>query len=414
MGFLPVNFQVCPRRYNPAMRWSSAVSDDPSLDKALAACTEIVTSGLEGTRPDLAVVFVSPHFATDYKRVPELIRERFGVEQVVGCSAGGVIGGGHEVEHRPGFSLTVASLPGVDVDPIHVDDARIPDPDAGPEKWEETLGVARDKDPHFVLLADPFSIRMEEVLNGLDYAFPQAAKIGGMASGGERPGMNALYMGQEVHRGGLVGVALSGNIIVETIVAQGCRPIGQAMQITKCEGNLLQEVDGRPPLQVLQELYERAPERDKGLFQQSLFLGIVMDELQENYRLGDFLIRNLFGIDRESGGFLVGAHLREHQTVQFHLRDAQTASDDLRAMLAQYLTDADPTAAQGALLFSCLGRGSYLYGHADHDTGLFSEHLGPVPLGGFFCNGEIGQVGAATYLHGYTSSFGIFRPRDPE
>jgi len=164
----------------------------------------------------------------------------------------------------------------------------------------------------------------------------------------------------------------------------------------------------------VQELYQRAPERDHPLFQGSLFLGIVMDELQDHYRLGDFLIRNLFGIDRESGGFLVGAHLREHQTVQFHLRDAETASDDLRAMLSQYLTEHDPTSAQGALLFSCVGRGSYLYGHPDHDTGLFSEHLGPVPLGGFFCNGEIGQVGAATYLHGYTSSFGIFRPRFPE
>ena len=393
------------------MRWASAVSDEPSLEAAVTACAERVTTGLEGASPDLAVVFVSPHFAADYKRVPDLLRERLGPALLLGCSAGGVIGGGHEVEHRPGLSLTAGSLPGVDIRPMRADDARLPDPDAGPHKWEELTGVSRNAGPQFVLLADPFSIRMEELLMGLDYAYPESPKVGGMASGGDRPGTNALYLGDEVHRGGLVGVALTGDVVVDTIVAQGCRPIGKPMEITKCEQNLLLEVDGRPPLQVLQELYERADPGDRELFQRSLFLGVVMDELQEEHRLGDFLIRNLYGIDRESGGFLVGSALREHQTVQFHLRDAQTASDDLRAMLAQYLTEHNPASAHGALLFSCLGRGSYLYGQPDHDTGLFSEHLGPVPLGGFFCNGEIGPVSGATYLHGYTSSFGIFRPR---
>lgn len=393
------------------MHWASAVSDDPSLERAVLACTAKIKQELEGASPDLAVVFVSPHFSPAYQQVPQLVRDQLGARVLLGCSAGGVIGGGHEVEQRPGFSLTAASLPGVDITPIRIDDAGVPNPDAGPDKWEELAGISRKAEPHFVLLADPFSIRMEEVLAGFDYAFPESAKIGGLASGGDRPGANALYMGDELLRTGAIGLAFSGNIAVDTIVAQGCRPIGSPMEVTKCEKNLLLEVDGRPPLEVVQELYQRAPERDKQLFQQSLFLGIVMDELQTRHRLGDFLIRNLHGIDRENGGFLIGAMLREHQTVQFHLRDAQTASDDLREMLAQYLSEHDPARAQGALLFSCQGRGSYLYGHEDHDTGLFSEHLGPVPLGGFFCNGEIGPVAGATYLHGYTSSFGIFRPR---
>jgi len=164
---------------------------------------------------------------------------------------------------------------------------------------------------------------------------------------------------------------------------------------------------------VLKEIFMTLDERDRELAQHSLFLGVVMDELNDNPRLGDFLIRNIVGVDAQRGALAVGEMLKEGQTVQFHLRDAQTSSQDLNAMLEQYvsgLPDGGQSEA-GALLFQCLGRGEYLYGRPDHDTGMFTDMVGAVPLTGFFCNGEIGQVGEATFLHGYTSSFGIFRPK---
>ena len=396
------------------MRWASAVSDNASLEQAVNACAEELRRGLEGEQADLAVVFVSPHFSADYERVPELLRQELGPALIFGCSAGGVIGAGREVEHGPGLSLTAACLPDVKLTPFHVEDGALPDPDASPEQWETLVSVTREESPHFIVLSDPFSLRAEEFLVGLDYGFPASPKIGGLASGGDRPRGNVLYLGQQSHREGVVGVALQGNVRIDTVVAQGCRPVGTPMRVTKCDRNLLLEIDGRTPMEVLQQLYASCSDRDRQLFRHSLFLGIVMDELQEHHRLGDFLVRNLLGIDQESGGMAVGAMLREHQTVQFHLRDAQTASDDLRAMLAQYLADCDPAPAEGALLFQCTGRGAYLYGHPDHDTDLFREHLGPLALGGFFCAGEIGPVSGATYLHGYTSSFGIFRPIWPE
>ncbi|MEK7214940.1 MAG: FIST C-terminal domain-containing protein, partial [Chloroflexota bacterium] len=320
----------------------------------------------------------------------------------------------HEVEHRSAVSLTVCHLPGVQITPFRVEDPLLPNPDAGPDAWEQLVKARRGENPHFLVIADPFSIQAEELLAGLDYAFPAAAKIGGLASAADRAGGNALFLDGEAFDSGAVGLALSGNIAVDTVVAQGCRPIGVPLPITRCERNLLLELDGRPPLEVLQQLHEGASERDQQLFRHSLFLGVVMDELQERHRLGDFLIRNLLGIDQATGALAVGALLREHQTVQFHLRDAETAGEDLRSMLSQYLSDADPAQAEGALLFQCTGRGSYLYGRPDHDTDIFREHLGPLPLGGFFCAGEIGQVGGSTYLHGYTSSFGIFRALEPE
>jgi small ligand-binding sensory domain FIST len=183
------------------------------------------------------------------------------------------------------------------------------------------------------------------------------------------------------------------------------------MRITQCRRNLLAEVDGRPPLEVLREIFQQANERDRGLMRNSLFLGVVMDELIDQPRQGDFLIRNVVGMDARTGILAIGEVLKEGQMVQFHLRDAQTSAEDLTSVLTRYAEDNRENQVQGALLFSCLGRGQYLYGRPNHDTDIFRSKLGPVPLGGFFCNGEIGPVSGTTFLHGYTSSFGIFRPR---
>jgi small ligand-binding sensory domain FIST len=186
------------------------------------------------------------------------------------------------------------------------------------------------------------------------------------------------------------------------------------MHVTKCQRNVLLEIDGRTPFEVLKEVFEGLTERDRQLAQNSLFLGVVMDELIEEPRLGDYLIRNIIGVDPRQGVIAVGEMMKEGQTVQFHLRDANTSSEDLDAMLSNYVSGRPTHEESGALLFSCLGRGSYLYGRADHDTNMFLEKVGTMPLTGFFCNGEIGPVGGSTFLHGYTSSFGIFRPMQGE
>ena len=182
---------------------------------------------------------------------------------------------------------------------------------------------------------------------GFDYAFPRSAKIGGMASGGQTPGSNALYLGDATYNDGVVGVALHGDVAVDTIVAQGCRPIGRRMQITSSESNILLELDGRNTMDVLRELFQNLDERDSQLAQHSLFLGVVMDEFNDDPKLGDFLIRNIIGLDARRGALAVGEHLKEGQTVQFHLRDAETSSQDLDAMLTQYTADGVQASGRG-------------------------------------------------------------------
>jgi len=392
------------------MRWASAAADDDSLDAALDALVARTRRDLGEVAVDLAVIFVSNHFATGYERIPAALRARLPHRVLLGCSAGAVIGGGREIESRPGVALTVAHLPGVVLETFAVQDQDLPNADAPPGAWHAALGIPPSGRPAFIVLGDPFSMPIEALLGGMDYAYPHSTQIGGMASGARSPGGNILWAGPHAVRGGAVGVALSGDVIVETVVAQGCRPIGIPMAVTQCRNNLLMELDGKPPVQVIQELIPALPEGDRRLLAQALFLGVVVDELVPEPRAGDFLIRNLIGVDPERGALAIGETLRIGQTVQFHLRDARTSAEDLGAVLERFAALPHAAEARGALLFSCLGRGAYLYGTPDHDSSMFRDRIGDIPLGGFFCNGEIGPVGGATRVHGYTSSFGIFRP----
>ena len=393
------------------MKWASALSEQPVLDDAIAECAVAIKGSIGDEALDLAVPFISPHYEGSYERVADLMAENLGARHVFGCSGGGVIGNGLEIEQRAGISITAAVLPNVDVNPVHLQVDRVPDMDAGPDKWEALLGVTADRDPNFVMLADPYSFPVQDLLMGMDFAFPKAAKIGGLASGATRQGGNALFLDDQVLRSGAIALALDGNITVDTVVAQGCRPVGRPMRISKCDRNLLLELDGTPPVEILRSMFQELSERDRELLGHSLFLGVVMDELIESPVQGDFLIRNVVGMDSNTGGLAIGEMLKEGQLVQFHLRDAETSAGDLHAVLSRYAADNRENEIPGALLFSCLGRGQYLYGRPNHDSEVFREKLGAVPLGGFFCNGEIGPVSGTTFLHGYTSSFGLFRPK---
>ena len=394
------------------MKWATALSENHLLGDAIGECASRIRDELENA--DLIAVFVSDHHSAQYGDLPDVVREHLPHGLLLGCSGGGVIGEGREVEHRPGVSITAASLPDVELSPFHIGDESLPDGDAPPEVWRSLVNVGAEDDPIFLMLADPFSIRGEHLLMGLDYAFPGSVKIGGLASGGGQAGANALYVSDEVYDSGVVGVAMCGDITVDAVVAQGCRPIGPVLYVTSCEGNILKQISGKTPFEVLKDVFEELDERDRQLAQNSLFLGVVMDELNEEPGIGDFLIRNIIGADAREGALAVGEMLKEGQTVQFHLRDAETSGQDLDAMLAKYVDSQPIYEDAGAMLFSCLGRGSYLYGRPDHDTGMFRERVGGMPLTGFFCNGEIGPVGGSTFLHGYTSSFGIFRPKRGE
>lgn len=392
------------------MRWASAVDTDASLNSAVERAAEKIFIDLGRQEPDLLIVFVSQEHSARFEAVSELLHREFENTFLFGCCAAAVIGGGREIEDQPAISLTGAILPGVKFRGLHLDAAQVPPVYAAPRIWEDTLHLTASQQPSFLILADPFSFETEVFVRGLDRVFPSSSKVGGLASGARQVGGTALYLGKQVHRSGAITLALTGNIEVDAVVAQGCRPIGDPMFITGAHENLIREIDGHAPRDVLADLFERLGPSDRDLFSQSLYLGLALRKDASEYVPGDFLIRNILGMDPQSGALWVNAHIPANSVVQFHLRDAATSALDLeRALTAYKASQFSP--AGGALLFSCAGRGIGLYGQADHDSNAFRRLIADVPVGGFFCNGEIGPVHNATYLHGYTSSFAVFRER---
>lgn len=394
------------------MRWVSSIRDEANLIDALDLACQDLVRGLHGDPLDLLIVYASQEHLFEFGRILPRVRENFGEVLCVGCSAEAVIGSHLELEGRPGLALLGAHLPAVELRATHVRDTQLPPLDGSPAPWRDLLGVDPSLSPDFVVLADPYTTDTQRLLQGIDYAYPHSTVVGGLASGAQGPGANALFDRTTIQREGALVLALWGNVRIDSIVAQGCRPIGTPWRVTECEGNLVRGLDGRSPTDVLQEVFAGlASDDERQLAQHALHLGVVVDELRSEIGPGDFLVRNILGMHPEAGILAVAAELRHGQTVQFHVRDGRAAAHELTVLLDRYVRARPETEPAGALQFSCIGRGRRLFGTAHHDVGCVQQALGPLPVAGFFCNGEIAPVGRSTYVHGYTTALGVVRPR---
>jgi small ligand-binding sensory domain FIST len=372
--------------------FSTALSRHPSAPDATA---EVVGQVLErGVAPDLAVVFCSAHHLDAFADIVGTIRTLVQPPRLVGVTAGGIIGGDQEVEDEPAVSLWVAGL-GYVPEAVRL------------TAVSTSAGIAFQGLPHAdparrqsaLLLADPFTLPVPDLLDVVAVAETPLPVIGGLASAGMAPGHNRLALDDEVFDDGGVGVLLDG---AETVVSQGCRPIGTPMIVTQAEGNLLVELAGRSALDRLEEVLAQISAEERALVTTGgMHLGIVADEHQLAFERGDFLVRNVVGADRERGALAVGATPEVGTTVQFHLRDAASADEDLRALLSG-------RHAEGALVFTCNGRGERLFGLPHHDARLVAELTPDGGVAGMFCAGEIGPIGPRSFLHGFTASVLLF------
>lgn len=390
------------------MRWTSAVSDAPSFSEAVEQVAEQISDNLDGARPDITLVFISRHHAPSYFVAPELFSSRLGSDVLVGCSASGVIGAGREIEGRPGVAVCAGIMPGAVVHPFHLKQDDLPDADAPPAAWHALFDVDPEAVRGFLLFPDPYTIRPDALISGLDFAFPLANKTGGLVSGGSGPGTSALFSDGRVRRSGATGVVLTGNVSLESVVARACRPVGQPMVVTEARENLLFRLDGEKALTALQSVFRSATAKSQGQIRRSVQIGILSQQAGESAENSEYVVRNVLGMVEETGAVAIGDTVRDGQVVQFHVTDAETAEQDLHASLEDYVGD-DDRLPSSALMFSCLSLGRRLHGAPDHDTAMFQDLVAPVPLAGFFSNGEISTIDGQTRLHGYTTSFAMFR-----
>jgi len=377
-------------------RYAAALSLHPTPVEAVGEVAGEILERFDGTRPDMLVCFASPHHVGAFDDVVGGLRKLVEPEVMIGCTAVGVAGGGIEVEEGPGLAVLAASFGAGRVDGV-VLEARETDDGMSIVGWPDSV-PARGT---LLMLADPFSFPVGDFLALCNAQVPELTVVGGLASAGMRPETNRLVLDDQVVRGGAVALLCSDDVPVRPVVSQGCRPIGDPFTVTRAERNLVYELAGMPAMARLQDLVQSASDGERALMREGLHVGLVVDEHKLDFARGDFLVRNVLGADQRSGALAIGELVDVGTTVQFQVRDADAADDDLRALLNGVHGDA-------ALLFTCNGRGTHLFPDANHDAGTIEELLGTLPLAGAFCAGEIGPVGGRNFLHGFTASVLVF------
>jgi small ligand-binding sensory domain FIST len=353
--------------------------------------------------PELGLVFFSPHHLRAMEEQTPEFCKTLGVRTLLGSVGETIVGGPREVEQGPAISLWLAGWDGrIAIDPFHMTVTHTPD-GWSLLGWPDALLEADPAASLIITLGDPYTFPADQLfLPRIHEDRPGLRVIGGMASGMSGPGATRLVRDGRLVDEGAVGVLLRG-LKARTVVSQGCRPIGKPMIVTKVDGTLVTGLGGKTPLEQLRELWPQLPQRDQELFRRGPHLGVVINEYQEKFERGDFLVRNIAGLDPESGAVAVMDHLRVGQTVQFHVRDAATADEDLIELLRR-----NRQPAAGGLLFTCNGRGTRLFPEPDHDAATVCREAGPLPLAGFFAAGEMGPIGGRNFLHGFTASVVLF------
>lgn len=393
---------------NEQHRAVAGVLSGPFDEGALRARIEEARRSLPEERCDLALVFVSAGLMGQSAEIVEIVQVHGRARLLAGCSGGGVLGNAEEIEDGPALAFVLLRLPGVHLVGAHVTSA---DVESGLDSsgWRGRAGVEAGETGGWLAFADPFSLDAESWLRQWNEAYPGVPTVGGLAGAGAGETQTQLFLDQRVLTQGVVVVSVGGAVEIEAIVSQGCRPIGKPWTVTGAEQNLIHRIGNLPALTVLQETFDGLPARDKARAGGNIFVGLAVNEYQEEHRRGDFLVRNLLAADPNSGVVAVGARVRIGQTVQFQFRDGAAADEDLLALLEAARRRLAGRAVHAACLCSCAGRGSRLFGRPDHDAGEVHRGMGgALPLAGFFCNGEIGPVGGRNFLHGYTAAAALF------
>ena len=385
------------------MPFAAALSEHPITASAVGEVAGEVLEAV-GVAPDLALLFVTPPHAGALEDAAAAVRSVLSPSVLVGCAAVSVVGNGREVEEQPGVSLWAGHVG--PVEPVQlVTERDLLGDDVTVGGWPAALAF----DPVALLLvADPFSFPPDAFFTALEERHPGLPVIGGMASAARGPGGNRLALDGEVVTDGAVGAFLGPGVEVETVVSQGCRPIGQPFVVTRGERNVVHELAGRPAFERLVEIasHDLTQEEVALINAGQLHVGRVIDEHKVDFESGDFLVRNVIGGDQATGAIAVNDLVEMGATLQFHLRDARTADEELRHLVGGRRADA-------ALLFTCNGRGTHLFQVPDHDASVLADALERRPVAGFFAAGEFGPVGGRNFVHGFTASIALLRARRP-
>ncbi len=379
------------------MQVAAALSEHPLPTHAVGEAAGDVLEQI-GTKPDLVCVFVTSGHAGALEDISGAVRAILRPRLLVAAGAGAIIGGHREVEESPGVVVWAAKTGAIE--PVRIDTRRSAD------GWtvEGLPGRAAQGERTLLLLADPHTFPTDGFLSRLADSAPDLTVVGGLVAGARGAGGTRLALDGRQYTDGAVGVLFGKGADVVPVVAQGCRPVGAPFVVTRADHNIVYELGGRPALERLREVVEQLDPDERARAANGLQIGVVFDESLATFGTGDFLIRNVLGADPSTGGVGVGDVVEVGRTVQFHVRDASSADLALRDALGEIEGD-------GALVFTCIGRGRGLFGYPDHDADVVATSLATKATAGVFSDGEVGPVGDRNLLHAFSTSMLVFGPR---
>jgi small ligand-binding sensory domain FIST len=380
-------------------------STSPSTLDAVRAALGEAMSQAEIDRADLVFLFASAHHAADVCPMLRAAVEMSGTEAVVGCSGMRVLTGRGEIEREPGIAALALAGEGLDATPFL---ARGED---AADQIAEKLRPHRSEESALILLSDPFHYHPSALIRRIQETLGQVPIVGGAASGHPMERRTLQWRGEEIAEDGVSGVLLNGPWRVLTGVAQGCQPFGQAYTVTKAQGNVIHEIAFAPAADALKEALETLTPEEKEYAGRNIFAGLAMDEYATSRERGDFLIRNLIGMNPQTGAIAVAEQVEVGQTIQFNLRTPDAAHADIEQVVGRLATAVRGAPPHFGLYFNCLGRGFGLYGQPDHDISVIRRRLGDLPLVGFFGNAEFAPVAGKNFVHNYTGALALFAER---
>ena len=373
------------------------------LDTARAAreAAAQAAASLPGNRADLAIVFATSDHAADLSVLVREVADAVGTTCVTGCSASGVLALGRECENGPAIGVLAVQSDALRATPFLLQDRGDYGLSAGIHLGQR-LAASRDDSDLVVVWPDPYAIRPDRLLQGLDAALGPVPVAGGASSSRSPSGGTFQFCGTEGGTGAVSGVRLSGAFRHHLALTQGCRPLGAVRRVTGAHERFILEVDGVPAYEALRACAPGGRLDNPADAIRRLTVALLPEPGESTLRPGEFLVRNIVAADPDTGVIAIAAEVEEGQSLLFAVREPGAAYDDVSKMAARAAESAPEGGYRFGLYFDCLARGSALYGRAGVDSEAIARHLPGVPILGFFCNAEIAPLRGANHLFTYT------------
>ncbi|MBI3316906.1 MAG: FIST C-terminal domain-containing protein [Candidatus Omnitrophica bacterium] len=392
---------------------ASGYSEIRSWEKAAVEASKLALEKAGLSRASTVFLFATSSHRKQLDKILPRIKKITGAEHLIGSSGWGILTEELEIERRPGLAVLVVDGPELEISSLALENLQENNFMAGAAagNWLKTLDLPPEA---VVTFADPFSFQSPHFFDGLEINYGYIPLIGGCAGEDGREGKTYQWAGTQNLYDAVSLVSLGGALRHATGLARSCQPFGETFQVTRSEGNLIYEMDGRPAYDILLEslsLIEFSssspPVKGDDILQQ-VFLGLPVKSFQTDFAQSPFMIRHILGVNAKKGLFSCVSPVEEGEFVTFTVRNPEFARQDMESMLSELQTRIRPEEARFGIYINCCARGEALYGQGNHDVSKIRSFFPKLPVIGIFSYGELAPIDHVNHLHHYSGALSLF------